>query len=1206
MSYTNINNNVKIVDKNLVEKILEQGQKLRNAMVGSILKQDPFNTEIIYNKHFNTPRNTKNELNDFKKVDPLTTLDEKRLEAFIKGEYMTKEEEKLALDTLRSLSAPDLCKTTEKSLNSARDSSCKCYTCEIYNSNNLYCDLRRKNIKENPDYKNSYPDNEITRDIQEKYRNENTNFLKYVDSLKVSINSLILNETGNQKVSSPIKNKVPYDLNQSYFLEYHVPDSLVNKDIVSKSKVNSGLENNYVRLCSRRNNDSINFKQVTIHDVRNLDKLNLDKLEIKFKISQRTAKQKHAGILGFAKFNLGSFLLSKYLTCGRGLSIFLNENTPIVVGTLKVSLQLGCGRLYFGQEFIDAVSTTKRNSVILDSDDSANQLNKEKPVLKSNDTAKVTLYHSKSDKPRKSDLLQLKPNEVANSHSNIQEHIDYFSKSIKNDLPQKSTKRTSYFENKEPKNNSLESNTLNQQIIQKDHVGNKILKQQISETEKQILFGFLYISEAQYLSKPINTYITCQPFCQCETSCSKLVTDSSNPVFNFCQLIPLVFEDDLLHLLRENYMVLEFWQKTDTTESVIGLTKIALHQFYLAYRNSIILKYLSKNQLPVIGTDWWEPIYTVDKEEVLGQVQVLVALGTEEQINNLKSERGFANHIVKAKFSHPKSPQSKYVNKDNERLNLPGRYSVNNYKQYTRLVDNSEIKDKSEIRHNFANKSIFSKQGKLQTVFDIRERSKFIDQAVNTSIFPRSEILTTVQKLDVGTQSDVEMDKKMEEKEKVNSTQEMLGTFLNQLMSQRQRNVFVENSTNTEMVQPDTNKSSQSLQDAQTNTNIELRKTTDLLDSLQKALSLDGIQNVASTVKKFVWRKATNAVMSPNTQTDVVLGFAAVDLTVLLAGFPNVQGWFNIVDFSGKCNGQINIHIIPLENLSRYELQKEECNCNTPPSNNTKKKIPQPEPEPENEPSEIDYVYACQKVTNEDSDTSSDGAVEEFEKDINSLCIEEDFDLINFEEEARKLNSNHSKDNVESSASSDVNFQTLLAINDKENELMHIEGEKKTNNSDTTDSTEGSSNSLLSVDTNQVKEKEIITLDKHLKEGKQRIDTLLEKLSLLSADTNNPFTSRYVSGCSLSNDSNMLNIDTEAILKELDHTSRPNIQSTSGFNALTFQQLYGGSVYSNSQKNSSNTSQPSNSDTSLITNFSDCRPAPDGQGNASDEKIIKK
>lgn len=348
MHSRNVNNNVKIVDTSLVNKILEQGQKLRNAMVGSILKNDPFNTNIIYSKHFNTPKTSSSDFNDFKSVNPLASVDEKRVEAYIKGEYMTKDEERLALDTLRSMSAPDLCKTTERTLNSTRLSTCKCYICKIYNSNNLYCDLRRQN---NVDGTNQYSPSEIIKDIQERYKNENKNLLKYVDSLKVLINNLTLTETGNQKVSDNDK-KVPYNFNQTFFLEYCLPDYIVNKSIVSKSKVNSGLESNFVRFCSRRNNDLINFKQVTIHDVKNFDKCNLDECEIKIKISYRTQRQKNASTLGFAKFNLGSFLLSKNLVCSRNLSVFLNENSPIIVGYLKVSLSLGCGRLYFGQEFI--------------------------------------------------------------------------------------------------------------------------------------------------------------------------------------------------------------------------------------------------------------------------------------------------------------------------------------------------------------------------------------------------------------------------------------------------------------------------------------------------------------------------------------------------------------------------------------------------------------------------------------------------------------------------------------------------------------------------------------------------------------------------------------------------------------------------------------------------------------------------------------
>ncbi|KAJ8945066.1 hypothetical protein NQ318_005246, partial [Aromia moschata] len=836
---------------------------------------------------------------------------------------------------------------------------------------------------------------------------------------------------------------------------------------------------------------------------------------------------------------------------------------------------------------------------------------------------------------------------------------------------------------------------------------------------KQILFGFLYISGAQYLSQPISTYITCRPFCQSETSRSQLVTNSSQPVFNFCQLIPLIFEDDLLHLLRENFMVIEFWQKTESTDLVIGLTKIFLHQFYLAYRNSVILKYLSKNQLPIIGTDWWEPIHAINSDEILGQVQVLVALGTEQQIKNLKEERGFTNNIVRAKFSLTLNHTLTGAAKKSVEAQKPG---VEKSQESSPKVS---TKDTDVVRHTkeLVNLSSYTNCGP-------KERRKVtIDQAVNTSATLRSVPIQKVQKSDVGIQSDLKMDKQEEPqgKEKTNLTQEMLGSFLNQLITQRQLNVYVENSTNTDAVEARAQRENESLQQAQTNTNVELRKTTDLLDSLEKALSLDGTQNVSSLKKKAgtfkaniainsanhlpvrkkckskkarnrsvkneenvlpscyvtfetglendlkitpviskntspvwnykcdanlpsdllttsqkrlifkVWRKSTNAVMQPNMQTDTVLGFAALDLTVLLAGFPNVQGWFNIVDFSGKCNGQINIHITPLESLSKY-LYQAECDCNLPvqdPENDETHTDEDAEPSEtlsralKRKFTELDEItqrlrLRLSKVTSEDSDASSDGAAEEFERDINTLCIEEDFDLINFEDESRKFNRNYNREFLESEGNSKVSLpEGLVAVDGRERPQSSGESMQGTEDKGPTGSGSGSSSEVASNVTVGLNtecfetlfpsllgtEKELAALDKQLLQGKQRIDTLLEKLSLLSTDTNNPFTSRYVSGCSINND-HTANIDTEAILKDLDHESRPNIQSCLNFDPIAFQQLYGASTGGNSKSSSLSTPQTSNtnssSGTSLITNFSDGRPAPDGQGNMSDERLGKK
>uniref|UniRef100_A0A3B5L6Y3 C2 domain-containing protein n=1 Tax=Xiphophorus couchianus TaxID=32473 RepID=A0A3B5L6Y3_9TELE len=46
-----------------------------------------------------------------------------------------------------------------------------------------------------------------------------------------------------------------------------------------------------------------------------------------------------------------------------------------------------------------------------------------------------------------------------------------------------------------------------------------------------------------------------------------------------------------------------------------------------------------------------------------------------------------------------------------------------------------------------------------------------------------------------------------------------------------------------------------------------------------------------------------------------VIGFATVDLSPLLWGFPSVCGWYNITDFSGQCHGQIKVSITPLRGV---------------------------------------------------------------------------------------------------------------------------------------------------------------------------------------------------------------------------------------------------------------------------------------------------
>lgn len=211
----------KIIDKKLVEHILEQGQKLRTSMIESILKNDLCNKETVNEKCYNTPRSSYDSIN-----------------------YQIKELE-VANDVFRDLNtcynrllsegyeAP--CDTTEKNV------ICSCSTCLAYSVKCLKCDLRRAKSKDICAV--AIPD--------QKYINKE--LLEYVDCLKIHLDSIYLNDHGLKKVTHDLSNSGLHIYNETYNLEYSIPKILLVKS--KKSTGRNCLENDYSKICGRRTND---------------------------------------------------------------------------------------------------------------------------------------------------------------------------------------------------------------------------------------------------------------------------------------------------------------------------------------------------------------------------------------------------------------------------------------------------------------------------------------------------------------------------------------------------------------------------------------------------------------------------------------------------------------------------------------------------------------------------------------------------------------------------------------------------------------------------------------------------------------------------------------------------------------------------------------------------------------------------------------
>ncbi|NXR09240.1 C2CD3 protein, partial [Semnornis frantzii] len=79
---------------------------------------------------------------------------------------------------------------------------------------------------------------------------------------------------------------------------------------------------------------------------------------------------------------------------------------------------------------------------------------------------------------------------------------------------------------------------------------------------------------------------------------------------------------------------------------------------------------------------------------------------------------------------------------------------------------------------------------------------------------------------------------------------------------------------------------------------------------LSKELLLDPQQTLVFKV----WHKA---------ESERVIGFASVDLSPLLSGFQLVCGWYNILDFSGQCRGQLKVAVSPLQDITHLKEERQ-------------------------------------------------------------------------------------------------------------------------------------------------------------------------------------------------------------------------------------------------------------------------------------------
>ncbi|XP_066282765.1 C2 domain-containing protein 3-like isoform X2 [Branchiostoma lanceolatum] len=135
-----------------------------------------------------------------------------------------------------------------------------------------------------------------------------------------------------------------------------------------------------------------------------------------------------------------------------------------------------------------------------------------------------------------------------------------------------------------------------------------------------------------------NPYLVCRMFWCDETVRSNVSWGTNDPRFDFHQSGPVLLTPALLERMRNNFMIIEVWDKKTSAHNdvLVGIVKLPLHNLYMSFRDKRITQALLKSQYPVVSVDNYMPIVDPFTGVQYGELKVLLAMGAVQQVTELQ------------------------------------------------------------------------------------------------------------------------------------------------------------------------------------------------------------------------------------------------------------------------------------------------------------------------------------------------------------------------------------------------------------------------------------------------------------------------------------------------------------------------------------------------------------------------------------------
>ncbi|NXE84166.1 C2CD3 protein, partial [Cochlearius cochlearius] len=169
-----------------------------------------------------------------------------------------------------------------------------------------------------------------------------------------------------------------------------------------------------------------------------------------------------------------------------------------------------------------------------------------------------------------------------------------------------------------------------------------------------------FVAEDYGLHSSCNVYLNCKLLSTEEATRSAVIWGTTQPAFNFSQVMPFSLTSKHLERLKNNIMIIEAWNRLGSPgcDRLLGLVKLPLHQFYISFKDPKISHLLLQAQYPVVAVDSYMPVIDVFTGSRSGSLRVILAMGSADQIvslQRLKNEEGMVPPVMQ-RPSHSLDP----------------------------------------------------------------------------------------------------------------------------------------------------------------------------------------------------------------------------------------------------------------------------------------------------------------------------------------------------------------------------------------------------------------------------------------------------------------------------------------------------------------------------------------------------------------------